>query len=164
MSEDYPLPGQLWKHYNGITYRVLFIANEQSKNHNYQPTVVYETANRSSAEAAKWSHPLHDWNRSMTCIKEETAIHYISTHHQLMDENDRLLAEIARLRGRVEVLERVRAAALAVSGGNGDGRRAVVQVERGPCETSEFVRTQPGFQSQQVEQPAFCSEIGRAHV
>ena len=114
MSEDYPLPGQLWKHYNGITYRVLFIANEQSKNPNYQPTVVYETANRSSAEAAKWSLPLHDWNRSMTRIKEETAIHYISTHHQLMDENDRLLAEIARLRGRVEVLERVRAAAQAL--------------------------------------------------
>lgn len=67
---DCPLPGQFWRHTNGIPYRVLFVANKQSKNPNYPPTVVYENAHHPSGSGSKWARPLHDWHRSMTRIKE----------------------------------------------------------------------------------------------
>ena len=65
-----PQPGQIWRHRNGIPYRILFIANEWSTNPAYPPTVVYYTDNRPAEHAARWARPLHDWHRSMTLVED----------------------------------------------------------------------------------------------
>lgn len=53
-----------WKHHNGIKYKVIAIANEES-NEKYPITVVYKGKN-----GKIWSRPLTDWYRSFTEIKK----------------------------------------------------------------------------------------------
>lgn len=51
-----------WRHYNGIEYVVLYIANMHSTMPQYPPTVIYFNKND---ESKIWTRPLHDWHRSM---------------------------------------------------------------------------------------------------
>lgn len=55
-----PVPGSLWRHYNGSVYSVLHIANEPN-DERYPATVVYQGAN-----GKVWARRLDDWHRSMT--------------------------------------------------------------------------------------------------
>lgn len=54
-------PGDVWTHYNGRDYRVLFITNIDIPNPDHPPDVVYESVNEPKH---KWSRPLSDWSRS----------------------------------------------------------------------------------------------------
>ena len=62
-AERRPSEGEIWMHYNGRKYRVLFIANDNG-NEKYPPHVVYENTESGS----KWSRLLADWHRSMTFV------------------------------------------------------------------------------------------------
>lgn len=53
----------IWRHYNGVVYEVVAIANEHSTRDVYPPTVVYRGPN-----GRIWSRPLSDWHRSMTFV------------------------------------------------------------------------------------------------
>lgn len=64
MSDERPVEGSIWTHYNGREYRVLFIANDNG-NDKYPPHVVYEN----TRSGTKWSRLLSDWHRSMTQVK-----------------------------------------------------------------------------------------------
>ena len=57
-----PLLKSKWKHYNGVKYKVIAIANEES-NEKYPITVVYKGKN-----GKIWSRPLTDWYRSFKQI------------------------------------------------------------------------------------------------
>ena len=54
-----------WKHYNGIEYKVINIANEDNTE-KYPTTVVYKGKN-----GKVWSRFLSDWYRSFTEIKKQ---------------------------------------------------------------------------------------------
>jgi hypothetical protein len=54
----------IWKHFNGNYYRVLMMANTESKNQSQYPTsVVYQGQN-----GHIWSRPLNNWYKSMSII------------------------------------------------------------------------------------------------
>ena len=53
-----------WKHYNGIEYKVIAIANGENTK-KYPITVVYKGTN-----GKVWSRPLIDWHRSFTEINK----------------------------------------------------------------------------------------------
>ena len=57
--------GSRWRHYNGAEYVVTDIANTESKDPRYPPTVVY----RGTVNQLIWCRPLKDWHRSMTRIE-----------------------------------------------------------------------------------------------
>lgn len=58
-----PTPGSIWRHYNGIPYKVLFLANTEHAVHDHPIIVVYEGLNGN-----KWARPLSDWQRSFICL------------------------------------------------------------------------------------------------
>jgi hypothetical protein len=45
MIQEKPIVGKTYQHNNGMTYEVLFIANENSTNEEYPETVVYQGLN-----------------------------------------------------------------------------------------------------------------------
>lgn len=51
-----------WRHYNGIKYKVIAIANEENTE-KYPTTVIYKGEN-----GKVWSRSLTDWHRSFTEI------------------------------------------------------------------------------------------------
>ena len=51
------LPGTVWKHYNGIIYKVLLLANEETKNHkDYPITVVYFNVENTKEQNNSFTH------------------------------------------------------------------------------------------------------------
>ena len=66
-AERMPVPGDVWEHYNGCQYVVLFIANASTtRPEQYPVTVVY----MGYENGLVWSRPLSKWHRSMTYIGE----------------------------------------------------------------------------------------------
>lgn len=58
-------PESLWRHKNGLLYRVLFITNNTTPlRPDHPPDVVYEAHGRFAAR--KYSLPLSDWHRSFS--------------------------------------------------------------------------------------------------
>lgn len=57
-----PEIGSRWKHYNGIEYTVLHIANIGGSK-NYKETVVYQGNN-----GKVWTRELEDWYRSFSAV------------------------------------------------------------------------------------------------
>lgn len=60
--EDIPEIGSVWRHYNGVPYTVLFIANELDTPA-YPICVVYQGPN-----GGVWVRKLSDWHRSFTLV------------------------------------------------------------------------------------------------
>jgi len=58
------VPGSVWRHRNGEAYTVRILTNEDSRNPEYVPTVVYEGVRNGKY----WSRPLADWHRSFTRV------------------------------------------------------------------------------------------------
>lgn len=58
-----PAIGSRWKHYNGLEYTVLYIANLEGGKH-YKETVVYQGDN-----GKVWTRELEDWYRSFSAQK-----------------------------------------------------------------------------------------------
>jgi hypothetical protein len=64
MGEPAITKGSLWRHNNGVEYRVLYLANEKTADPiKYPVTVVYQGPN-----GLVWTRPMADWHRSMTRI------------------------------------------------------------------------------------------------
>ena len=61
LIEEY-LQDSKWKHYNGIEYKVIAIANEENTE-KYPTQVIYKGEN-----GKVWSRLLSDWHRSFTEI------------------------------------------------------------------------------------------------
>ena len=61
-DETDPVPGTVWRHYNGNRYTVLYIANKLDEPR-YPKTVVYQGDN-----GFVWTRQVTDWRRSMTEI------------------------------------------------------------------------------------------------
>ena len=61
-----PKPREIWQHYNGCKYEILYIANIANKNKNYPVTIVYKTVCNNNNI---WTKKLSDWHRSMTLVK-----------------------------------------------------------------------------------------------
>jgi hypothetical protein len=60
-----PEKGSLWKHHNGIEYRVITLANTLTERPDQYPVmVVYENVNTGSV----WARRLDDWHRSMSKV------------------------------------------------------------------------------------------------
>lgn len=57
-----PALGSRWKHYNGLEYTVLYIANIGGGK-NYKETAVYQGDN-----GKVWTRELEDWYRSFSAI------------------------------------------------------------------------------------------------
>jgi nitrate reductase beta subunit len=58
-------PDSVWRHRNGIEYRVLFFTNVvHDPKPKYPLTVVYENVNTKT----RWSRNAKDWHRSMTKV------------------------------------------------------------------------------------------------
>jgi len=60
----YPDKNSVWRHRNGIKYVVIELANTDSSNYKYVPTVVYKNIKTFSV----WSRPVEDWHRSFTRV------------------------------------------------------------------------------------------------
>lgn len=62
---SYPEIGSKWRHYNGVLYTVLLIANSEgddpSKRDKYPVTVIYQGEN-----GKVWARPFDRWHASMT--------------------------------------------------------------------------------------------------
>lgn len=61
--ERHPIIGEIWKHRNGIHYRILHIANDLDTSA-YPETIVFEGSN-----GKVWARHMNDWHRSMTFVK-----------------------------------------------------------------------------------------------
>lgn len=59
------LPGQKWRHRNGIEYRVVCLTNEHSTRPEYPVTVVYQGENK-----RLWSKTKDDFIAKMTFVPE----------------------------------------------------------------------------------------------
>ncbi len=55
----------LWKHYNGVFYRVIGIANEEPNSKKYPKSIVYQNVGNGKVYCRAFS----DWHRSMSFVK-----------------------------------------------------------------------------------------------
>ena len=88
-DKDIPLPGEKWRHYNGLVYTVLFLTNKDSVYEQHQPTVIYQGAN-----GKLWSRVLSDWHRSFTRVSVLRDKGYLTK--ELRDERGVMDASIIR--------------------------------------------------------------------
>jgi hypothetical protein len=56
----------IWKHKNGINYRVSTLANTQSTKEEYPPSVVYENCQTGTI----WVRPIKGWHESFTKVRD----------------------------------------------------------------------------------------------
>lgn len=68
-GQPFPAPGSIWRHYNGLEFKVLFITASNADHPEYPAHVVYKGLHNGK----KWTRPLHDWHRSMTFESEGSA-------------------------------------------------------------------------------------------
>jgi hypothetical protein len=69
-----PTPGSVWKHKNGKHYRVLLIANEQSRVKAHPVSVVYL-----GPRSRVWCMPLAEWNTQPLTPAQEG---YVEDSHE----------------------------------------------------------------------------------
>ncbi|WP_188315782.1 hypothetical protein [Pseudomonas aeruginosa] len=63
-------PKSRYIHRNGVEYEVVMIANGESTNPKYPPTIVY----RGVANGKVWARPACDWDRSMKLVERPDAV------------------------------------------------------------------------------------------
>jgi hypothetical protein len=64
--EEIPAEGSTWMHHNGAVYKVMLIANADSRRlEEYPVTVVYQGV----LNGKIWARKLTDWHRSFTFVE-----------------------------------------------------------------------------------------------
>ncbi|KAJ09081.1 hypothetical protein [Pseudomonas aeruginosa] len=93
-------PKSRYIHRNGVEYEVVMIANGESTNPKYPPTIVY----RGVANGKVWARPACDWDRSMQLVERPAPAKAEGADQPAMADYEEALVDHRRLVHELDVL------------------------------------------------------------